>query len=354
MSTTTWKHTKNRYSDIVLDPSCLPDASEEFSDQLQLQMDAWAEDEDVNAAWLEIPSTKTHLIRDALRLGFALHHCTPDYVMLTLWMGDPDDVKIPLFGTHIVRVEALLLRNDPARPGVRQVLVVKEKYGSVHQGSDGYRDWKLLSGAVEPGEFLDQAVVREVREEVGLSVRFCTTIGFGNRVSNKFGRSEIFFCCHVELTDVQQWAGSSNLVLQESELLEATWMDVSRALVEWGDNYKLRGLERKCLISATRNRGLINFVSEDQRGPPHRLLGHFVGVPAHDPLLCRRNRGAPRNLAEKSGRPKFYRDNYNNNGLDDDAPETLVGSGGVHDWKGSGATADSPPDGWRQGARSGG
>lgn len=334
-----WKHTKNRYSDIVLDPSCLPDASEEFSDQLRRQMNAWMEDDDVNAAWLEVPSTKTHLIRDALRLGFVLHHCTPDYVMLTLWMGDPDEVKIPLFGTHIVRVEALLLRYDPARPDVRQVLVVKEKYGS--------GDWKLLSGAVEPGEFLDQAVVREVQEEVGLSVRFCTTIGFGNRVSRKFGRSEIFFCCHAELTDAQRWTGSNELVLQESELLEATWMDVSRALAEWGDNYKLRGLERKCLISATRNRGLVNFVSEDQRGPPHRLLGHFVGVPAYDPMLCRR-RGAPRNLAEKSSRPKFYRDIYNN----DDASETLAGSGGIHDWKGGSGTADPPPHGWRQGVHS--
>lgn len=281
------KYTLNRYSDVILDPSSLPNTVPEFRESLKMQLENWRETGKM-AVWLEIPMDKTHLIWVAIELGFKGHHCTEDYFMLTLWLGDQDDVKIPLYGTHIVRVEALLLREDPRRPGVKQVLVVREKYS---QGKRG-RDWKLLSGAVEPGEFIDQAVVREVYEEVGLKARFCAVLGHGGRVSAKFGRNEIFFCCHVILSDRDEELNSDFLRLQESELIDAKWMDVSQAMQEWKDNYKLRGLEKRCLMSAVRNKGLVNFISEDQRGNTHRLLAHFVGIPPYE--IPRKVTGIPR------------------------------------------------------------
>lgn len=268
------KYTKNRYSDIILDPESLPDTEHKFKDALERHMTNWKMEGNY-AIWLEIPIRKSELIKVADDAGFRAHHCTEDYIMMTRWIGNQHDIKIPNFGTHIVRVEALLLRDDPKRMGVKQVLVVRERFSNGRRG----KDWKLLSGAVEPGEFIDQAVIREVKEEIGLNVRFCTVIGHGNRVSTKFGRNEIFFCCHVVMATREDELNSDNIKLQESELVDAKWMDVREALTEWPSHYKLRGLERRCLLSAIRSKGLIHFVTDDRRGPPHRMVAHFVGVP---------------------------------------------------------------------------
>ncbi len=188
-------YTVNRYLDVVLDPASLPGDPDKFKDMITTQIAEW-KTSGKSAIWLEIPIQKSQFIQAAIDVGFKAHHCTESYFMFTLWLGG-EEVKIPLYGTHIVRVEALLLRDDPSCLGVKQVLVVKERYTNYKRG----KDWKLLSGAVEPGEFINEAIVREVKEEVGLCVKFCTVVGHGNRVSTKFGRNEIFFCCHVVLSN---------------------------------------------------------------------------------------------------------------------------------------------------------
>jgi 8-oxo-dGTP diphosphatase len=62
------------------------------------------------------------------------------------------------------RVSAVIVRNG-------RVLMVRERNRGPEGRHDGVEFWTLPGGGVEPGETDEEAVTREVREEVGLRVR---------------------------------------------------------------------------------------------------------------------------------------------------------------------------------------
>ncbi len=51
----------------------------------------------------------------------------------------------------------------------RSILLVKQSYGNQY--------WSLPGGAMEPGESIDQAAIREVKEETGLDIRLIRVVG---------------------------------------------------------------------------------------------------------------------------------------------------------------------------------
>jgi ADP-ribose pyrophosphatase YjhB (NUDIX family) len=61
------------------------------------------------------------------------------------------------------------------RPGVSAVILTER--GVLLQQRDDNRLWGLPGGAVEPGESVAEALVREVREETGLEVEPLRVIG---------------------------------------------------------------------------------------------------------------------------------------------------------------------------------
>ena len=170
--------------------------------------------------WLRLPREDEYLLSSAFDVGFNNHHSVDDYFMLVKWLG-PGESKLPQFGTHVVRVEAFVKRMS--KEGKPQVLLVQEKVGM------GDR-WKLVSGAVEAGEFVVEAARREVHEEVGLRTRFIDILGFANRTKRKFGRSEVIVCCAME---VMEGECTDQLVLQEDEIARAKWFDVEAAKKYW-------------------------------------------------------------------------------------------------------------------------
>ena len=50
-----------------------------------------------------------------------------------------------------------------------RILLVKQNYGRQY--------WSLPGGAMEPGESIDQAAIREVKEETGLDIRLNRVVG---------------------------------------------------------------------------------------------------------------------------------------------------------------------------------
>jgi 8-oxo-dGTP pyrophosphatase MutT (NUDIX family) len=64
-------------------------------------------------------------------------------------------------------------------PGAR--IVIEDPQGRILlQHRSDVRVWGLPAGSAEPGESLDQAIVREVREETGLEVLQVQPYGFAN------------------------------------------------------------------------------------------------------------------------------------------------------------------------------
>lgn len=94
----------------------------------------------------------------------------------------------------------------------KEWLVVKKRYGGLHG------KWSLPAGFVLPTETIDEAVMREVKEETGISCRVKGMIGFRTGVI----REEISDNMAIFL--LQPTDENEALNAQLSELYEAAWL----------------------------------------------------------------------------------------------------------------------------------
>ena len=84
-------------------------------------------------------------------------------------------------------------------------------------------EWTGPSGNVEPGETSEEAAVREVREEVGLTVEVVRRLG--ERVHPATDRHLVYLVCRVV-------AGEATIVDQE-EVTAVEWCDLPTVLERW-------------------------------------------------------------------------------------------------------------------------
>ncbi len=76
-------------------------------------------------------------------------------------------------------------REYPDRPivGVAAVVIEDDRVVLVRRGSPpAYGEWSLPGGAVKSGETLEKAVVREVKEEIGLKVEVMELVAVLDRI----------------------------------------------------------------------------------------------------------------------------------------------------------------------------
>ncbi|MGG7620115.1 NUDIX domain-containing protein [Bacillus coreaensis] len=91
-------------------------------------------------------------------------------------------------------------------------LVVKKKYGGL-KGK-----WSLPAGFVDEGETADEAVIREVKEETGLTCRVEQLLGVRTGViKHEISDNMIMFLLH-------QIKPEERIVIQENELYEAAFI----------------------------------------------------------------------------------------------------------------------------------
>ena len=174
----------NPFGGAVIDPSSLPSDPDSFSTMLESSID------DLNAQgikliWLNLPLHLAVLVPVATARGFVYHHAEPESLHLTLTLVSGS--FIPPYTTHYIGAGGVVLDED------NRLLVVSERY---HLRSK--RHYKLPGGALNHGEHIADAVVREVLEETGIRTEFLYTACFRHWHGYRYDKSDIYFVCRLK------------------------------------------------------------------------------------------------------------------------------------------------------------
>lgn len=200
---------RDQFGGVIIDSEQLPEDSAEFAAVLGRSLEAW-KSEGFRLVWLDVPIARAALIPIAVDAGFTFHHSNEGDLMMTCRLVE--DAFVPTHATHYVGVGGVVLNER------RELLVVCERHRRTSQ-----RYYKLPGGALQPGEHLVEAVLREVLEETGVEAKFEALVCFRHWHGYRYGKSDIYFVCR--LTPLTQ-----DVTMQAEEIEECLWMPVEEYL----------------------------------------------------------------------------------------------------------------------------
>lgn len=184
-----------------------PMDSFDFASMLEASLSQWRM-QGKKGVWIKLPREHSNLVASAVEAGFKYHHAEPDHLMLVYWIPNTPDT-IPANASHRISIGAFVVNAN------MEVLVVQEKNGRF----SGKGIWKLPTGAVNEGEDVCAAAIREVKEETGIETEFVQVLAFRERHKCFFQKSEILFVCMLQ-------PRSFNIQSQVSEIEAAQWMAI--------------------------------------------------------------------------------------------------------------------------------
>jgi len=205
------KAVPNPFGGLVVESADLPASAAEFRERLVPSIAAWKEQK-AKVVWLSIARSQADLIPAAVEAGCVFHHALADSLQLTLTRAPGS--FIPPFATHYVGAGGVVVREDG------RLLVVSERYKLLPG-----RRLKLPGGALNAGEHISSAVVREVKEETGIDARFESVVCFRHWHGYRYGKSDIYFVCR--LTPL-----TFDIKMDEGELAECLWLPVADFLAD--------------------------------------------------------------------------------------------------------------------------
>ena len=199
----------DHFHGAIIDLEKLTTDPEEFEAQLAESTRIWKSN-GTKVVWLELDTAHACLVPIAARQGFVYHHAEPDGMTMTLCLNE--SAYVPPYATHYIGVGGVVLR-DP-----ETLLVVSERY---RRGRPRY--YKLPGGALLQGEHIEDAIVREVREETGIEARFVSLACFRHWHGYRYGKSDIYFVCRLD-------AVTTEIDPQDDEIEECFWMPIEQYL----------------------------------------------------------------------------------------------------------------------------
>lgn len=170
-----------------------------------------------SSLWITIPMNHASVIEFCVSNipGFEFHNASGRNANLCIWLDDSIENKIPEYATHQVGVGAIVINSD------NEILCVREL-------RNNYRPWKIPGGLAELGEQLDDASIREVKEETGIDCKFKSVLSFRHTHGMQFGRSDLYFVCRLEPIEHQDPITNTRKipqpVAQSGEIAAAAWV----------------------------------------------------------------------------------------------------------------------------------
>ncbi|XP_076108524.1 nucleoside diphosphate-linked moiety X motif 6-like [Mytilus galloprovincialis] len=175
---------KDMYNGYTLDTKYqkCENIKKEFEEKLQGAVTKW-KSEGIKAVWVKARKNHSEVVPVCTELGFDFHHAQPGYVMLTKWLPDDIENRIPGFANQYLGVAGFVV-NDKG-----QLLVIQEKYNLIK------KHWKLPGGLADLGESVEETARREVLEETGVEAEFISVIAFRHQHQFRYGCSDWYFIC---------------------------------------------------------------------------------------------------------------------------------------------------------------
>ena len=153
-----------------------------FEENIAGALSKWKID-GIKAVWIIVRTRDSDVISVCTKKGFDFHHAQPGYVMLTQWLPDHIENRIPGYANHYLGVAGFVV-NDK-----NQLLVIQEKFDI------GNKHWKIPGGQADKGEELADTAKREVFEETGVEAEFISVISFRHLHNFRYGCSDWYFVC---------------------------------------------------------------------------------------------------------------------------------------------------------------
>jgi len=177
--------------------------------------------------WLKVPLQSAGCVAPAVAHGFAYHHAKPDYALLTRWLPETHS-PLPKYGFHQIGVGGVVVNSK------NEVLMVQERISPIprYQGC-----WKLPGGLADPAEHFAETVMREVREETGVTGSLIGIVSLRHSHGYRFGQGDIYVVAKLQ-------ADNEDIKIDPHELQDAQWMskDKIESLVATASTESLDGL----------------------------------------------------------------------------------------------------------------
>eukprot|EP01116_Phalansterium_solitarium_P001326 TRINITY_DN11116_c0_g1_i1.p1 TRINITY_DN11116_c0_g1~~TRINITY_DN11116_c0_g1_i1.p1 ORF type:complete len:266 (+),score=77.86 TRINITY_DN11116_c0_g1_i1:102-899(+) len=194
----------DQFGGIIVDVQQLPEDPEIFETILQASLKTWSA-AGRRGIWLTLPIDKAAFVPIAVAAGFVFHHAKSDYVMMIHWLPTTQPCTLPNYAAFYCGVGGLVINDN------NEVLVIKEKNGPARN------IWKIPGGAVDPGEELFEAAVREVLEETGIECEFESLLCFRQAPNYSFGLADLYFVAKLKPRTLE-------INMQTSEVADCRWM----------------------------------------------------------------------------------------------------------------------------------
>lgn len=197
------KTIEDKYDGVTVDEATIPETKGDFKREMVGLIKSLG---DKKLLWAGLPVEKADFISVLTGLGFEFHHCQEKRVTLVKKLAQ--DAFVPTTKNYIVGVGAIVVREG-------QLLVVKDRL---------YVGYKLPGGHIEKGESIQEALKREVFEEMGVAIDLESIMGIGHFRQGQFGETNLYLVCTAKAVSLDININDS------SEIIEARWMEVEAFL----------------------------------------------------------------------------------------------------------------------------